>query len=89
MPLGGFGIALLEVDLPVVNVKAGNVAIPVERDVIAQHRGEDRIGLHAIERAIEFPRNFAGVLQVGNVGLDPAGCVETRKAGGIGELRHG
>jgi hypothetical protein len=88
LPLVRLGPALLEIALAIVKVEAGDHAIAVEGNIIAQHRRKLRIGLHAEERAVQLGRNRALVLQVGNIGLHAAGGVETGETGGIGELRH-
>jgi hypothetical protein len=71
-----------------MEVEAGDHPVAVERDVVAEPRRELRVGLHAEERTVELARDFAGVLEVGDVRLDPARRVEAGEAGGVGKMGH-
>ena len=88
LPLVGLRPALAEIALTVVKVKAGDHSVAVEGDVVSQARRKLGIGLHAKEGAIQFWRNLAFVLQVGDIRLDPAGLVETGVIRCVGKLRH-
>src|SRR5690606_15354526 len=88
LPLLGLCPALAEIALAVVEVEAADHPVAVEGDVVTEARRELRIGLDAVERAVELGRNRAGVLQIGDVRLDPARGVEAGEARGVGEMRH-
>ena len=61
----------------------------IEGDIVAKPRRELRIGLHAVEGAVELGRNRALDVQVGNVRLDPRRRVETGEGRAFRKLRHG
>jgi hypothetical protein len=88
LPLVGFRPAMAEIALAIVKVEPGDHPIAIEADVIAQTRGELRIGLNPVEGSAQFTGDFPGVDQVGNVSFDPRRRVETGKAGGIREMSH-
>src|SRR5690606_9457122 len=88
LPLVGPRPALAEIALTVVEMEAADHAVAVEGDVVTMPGRELRIGLDAVERAIELGGNRADMLQVADVGFDPARRVEAGEAGGIGKLGH-
>jgi DNA-binding MarR family transcriptional regulator len=69
-------------------MEACDHAVAVERDVIAQSRRELRVGLDAIERAVEPRRNRALVRQIDDVGFDPRWRIETGEARRVREVGH-
>ena len=57
---------------PSCEVEPGDHAVAVERDVVAQARRKLRIGLHAVEGAVDIGGDVAvDHAQVAHVGLDP------------------
>src|SRR4029077_2814965 len=88
LPLVGPGPALAKVALPVVEVEAGDHAVAVEGDIVAQSRRELRVRLYPEKRAIQLPGNCAFVRQIYNVGLDARGRVEAGKTGRPGKVGH-
>ena len=82
--------ALPEVALAVVEVEAGDHPVAVEGDVIAQQRRELRVGLHAVERAVELPRDrtpcAAGLAMSAST---REGVLKPVKLGVPGKVGHG
>jgi hypothetical protein len=53
-----------------MQVKARNHSVAIERDIVAQARGELRVGLDPVKRAVERRWNRAFMDQAGDVALD-------------------
>src|SRR5580658_7882902 len=88
LPFVGSRPALLEIAPTVVDMEARDHAIAIERDVVAQAGWKLRIRLHAVESAVQFPRNGSLVDKTYNVRFDAGRGVEAREAGRIGEMSH-
>ena len=84
----GLGPALAEIALAIMEMKPGDHPVAVEGDVIAQPRGELRIGLNPVESPVQFGGNGPGVGEIGNIRLDSRWRVEAGKAGGIRKMGH-
>ncbi len=81
-------IAVLEIDLAVLEAEHGDHAVAVEELVVGVFRGELRVGMHAMERAVELGGDLALDLEVADVALKPHGPHDAGEAGIVGEMCH-
>ena len=89
LPLARLGPALAEIDLTVVDMKPGDHAVAVERDVVTESGRELRIRLNAVERTGHTGRYCAFMCQIGDVGFDPRRRVESGKCRCLWKMGHG
>jgi hypothetical protein len=89
LPLVGLGIALFEIDAPVVETEHGHHAVTVEKLVIGEFGRELRIGVDAVKSTVEFGRDFAFQFKVANVALKADQAQDGAETGVVWEMGHG